>query len=504
MLYKAVDFQTLLTSRDKYSWICMTISALLVLTLLPLSHANLGLYREILYGLPFFLLSLLGTLAFRGKPIDGYLQAAAFVGLTATQIHIGLGKPELHFGLFVLLAFLVPFKSPMLILFGATLVAVHHLAFYFLQISGFNCLAFPQGQASFGLVLLHASYVVVESAVLCGFANGLSRREQVNCEAESILELLNPDKQGVDLSQEVAVRFPENKTIEIVYATFRKKMLGVREEFQTLDSYSSDVRERSDRTASQLAVVGNMVDDNLERARQIETLFGTVMSNVNTGIRNIQGVSRSVQMILTESARSLTGIRSAFDEVRKVPARFSEVEGSFTKLSKVLEAMNDVSKQINLLSLNAAIEAARSGEQGRGFAIVADEIRQLANRSAHGTAQISDIFTAVLSDIETTRGCLNTADQLSAQAERELEHVNGSLTTLGQENKEALDFFVEQRPMFENAQHDVHRMIEELGHFMDALSAQMCDIQQMTQSVQKLCRSVDDVENEMKIFRLSE
>ncbi len=88
-----------------------------------------------------------------------------------------------------------------------------------------------------------------------------------------------------------------------------------------------------------------------------------------------------------------------------VVSQLSEVRG-------MLGEIEGISKQTNLLALNAAIEAARAGEAGRGFAVVADEVRDLSERTSHFSKQIRGSLSKMQTTIEATEQAIN---QMAAQ-----------------------------------------------------------------------------------------
>ena len=91
------------------------------------------------------------------------------------------------------------------------------------------------------------------------------------------------------------------------------------------------------------------------------------------------------------------------------------IDAEMTKALGMLAEIDGISKQTNLLVLNASIEAARAGEAGRGFAVVADEVRDLSGRTSHFSQQIRQHTQAMQVAVTATHSAI---DRLAAPAQR--------------------------------------------------------------------------------------
>ncbi len=212
--------------------------------------------------------------------------------------------------------------------------------------------------------------------------------------------------------------------------TFIEKVRILIADAKNLSNENSSISHELSTTALEVGkLVENSTDIVNKTTEQANDMKNEVSGNVNDA-KSSKHELEEANVFLKEANEA---ILSLTDDIKTSAATEIELAKKIHQLSQdteqvksVLQVIGDIADQTNLLALNAAIEAARAGEHGRGFAVVADEVRQLAERTQKSLIEINSTINVIVQSI------MDSSDQMSNNSKK-VEELSDTAT--GVENK---------------------------------------------------------------------
>ncbi|MCT7524079.1 methyl-accepting chemotaxis protein [Aliarcobacter cryaerophilus] len=208
-----------------------------------------------------------------------------------------------------------------------------------------------------------------------------------------------------------------------------------------------------------------------ETAAALEEITSTVISNAN-----------NVELMTRFSNEVSNSAKKGQQLANQTTTAMDEINNKVNLINEAISVIDNIAFQTNILSLNAAVEAATAGEAGKGFAVVAQEVRNLASRSAEAAKQIKDIvesatskanegknisfemiqgYTELLENIEKQSQTINEIATASKEQQAGITQINDAVTGLDQQTQQNANIASDTKTIAINADNIAKKIVSD-------------------------------------------
>jgi twitching motility protein PilJ len=267
----------------------------------------------------------------------------------------------------------------------------------------------------------------------------------------------------------------------------------------SLGKNEAAIRDLADEALKQAEETTRTLDSVEQMTRSMQAIAKSASQAADVA-REASTTAQSGGIAIERTAHNILNLRMTVTETAK---KVKQLGDSSRQISKVVSLINELALQTNVLAINAGLEAARAGEEAQGFAVVAEEVGQLATRSANATQEIEQILENI--QRETTQ-VAKAMEQSTVQVTEGAHLVENAKQSLGQivEVSRQIDELVQSISSTTVSQADTSQVVAKLMQDIARVSVRTSDSsRQVSQTLRQTVEIAKELQTSVGTFKVS-
>ncbi len=293
-------------------------------------------------------------------------------------------------------------------------------------------------------------------------------------------------KDFIDFNGMVDEMYTFNGSLSGISNTMRDTSIDIR---QALEQVAEAAIKQSADTEHLVGVLNGSIESIMEISKESEENKEDIekaVTDIDTSFKNVQNTAASLHGVMEEFGEIKEGARNLLD--------------SADKITEIVAIVSGIARQINMLALNASIEASRAGEAGRGFAVVAEEVRRLSVDTNQAVDEINDSLTAFAGSVKEVAKGIDTQYEVLASENRTLTNAVETSHASNSNLKGVSEVLVETSKHLSKEADTLSSLFENINRLVDTTEENTASTEEASASVSLYVEQISALSEQIGVF----